>query len=98
MLDALPLPPLAGTRKRAQDLLSQLPDDLRGIDVVFDCRGLVASTRSFADELVSGVLVQRNAHELRFVNVDDLEFARWVDESAAARKVSDRYKVDRRAC
>lgn len=97
MLDALPLPPLAGTRKRAQDLLAQLPENLSEAVVVFDCRGLVAATRSFADELVNGVLVQRNAHELRFVNVDDLTFARWVDESASAHGVSDRYKVDRRA-
>jgi hypothetical protein len=91
------LPPLAGTRKRAQELLSALPDKLVGCTIVVDCRGLVAATQSFADELLQGVLVERNATEMRFTNVDDLKFARWIDERADFHGVSERVKVDRRS-
>ncbi|OFV77031.1 hypothetical protein [Rhodococcus erythropolis] len=97
MVEALPLPPLAGTRKRAQGLLEQLPPDLSGSTVVVDCRGLVAATLSFADELIQGVLVDRKAKEMRFTNVADLKFALWVDQRADFHGVSKQVKVDRKA-
>lgn len=96
MLQALPLPPLAGTRKRAQELLSGLPPRLEGSIVTVDCRGLVAATQSFADELIKVVLVDRDASEMRFTNVDDMKFAQWVDDRAAFHGMTKRVKVDRR--
>lgn len=94
-LPTLPLPPLVGTRRRAQALVHDLPGDLHGAAVVIDCRELVAATESFADELIDLLVLQRGAQRLDFVNVTDSEFANWVDERAAAQGVEDRVTVDR---
>lgn len=94
-MTTLPLPPLVGTRKRAQTLVDAL-GDVEGIDVVVDCRKLVAATESFADELVTVILVRGKASEMHVVNVSDLDFANWVDDRAAVHEVAERVKVDRR--
>lgn len=95
-LQTLPLPALAGTRRRAQSLLSNLPTDLSSATVVIDCRGLVAATESFADEMISELLVERRAQLLKFVNVSDLAFAKWVDDRALFHGVQSKVAVDRR--
>nr|WP_314141084.1 hypothetical protein [uncultured Rhodococcus sp.] len=96
MTTTLPLPPLVGTRKRARTLVESLPPDLESKIVVVDCRDLMAATESFADELITRVLVDRRAAQMHFVNVSDLEFANWADERARFHHVSDRVKIDRR--
>ncbi|MFF0816661.1 hypothetical protein ACFYVR_16140 [Rhodococcus sp. NPDC003318] len=94
-MTTLPLPPLVGTRKRAHTLADLLPGDLAGLEVTVDCRELVAATESFADELITVVVVERNAKKMYFKNVGDFDFANWVDARAAAHKVSGRVSVDR---
>lgn len=95
-MTTLPLPPLVGTRKRARTLAEQLPKEVKGAVVIVDCSDLMAATESFADELITELLVHRGAAEVRFANVSDLEFANWVDERAEFHQMGGRVKVDRK--
>ena len=94
-MTTLALPPMVGSRRRAHVLAEKL-GGLQGVRVVVDCRDLIAATESFADELISEILVARGASEMHFINVSDLEFANWVDEHAKVHGVSTRVKVDRK--
>lgn len=95
-MNTLGLPPLVGTRTRAQALASQLPSDLSDCEVVVDVRDLLAATESFTDELIRQVMKVRHAKKMSFVNVSDLDFANWIDERAKVHGVAERITVDRR--
>ena len=94
-MTTLPLPPMVGSRKRAHVLADSL-GGLQGKRVVVDCRDLIAATESFADELITEILIKRDAAEMHFINVSDLDFANWVDEHARIHDVGQRVKVDRK--
>ena len=83
-------PTLAGSRDKAQELLSTLPMDLSNSDVTLDCGDLIAATASFADELVREILVVRHARSLRAVRLGDEDFSTYLVQRAAAREVGDR--------
>lgn len=89
----LPLPALVGTRNRARALASQLPGDLKGKTVVVDGTNMLASTVSFADELIKQILSSRHAERVEVVNVSDDQFELWIRERAKANGFSDRVTV-----
>ncbi len=89
----LPLPALVGTRNRARALASQLPRDLKGKTVVVDGTNMLASTVSFADELIKQILTSRHADRVEVVNVSDGEFEVWIRERAQANGFADRVSV-----
>lgn len=92
-MTVLDAPSLAGSRDKAQQLLSRLPHDLSNAEVVLDCGGLLAATVSFADELVHEILVVRRARALRVVHVSDVEFSEYLAQRATEHEVSDRLSV-----
>lgn len=94
-MTTIPVPAVAGSRKRAQGLAEPLRSNLSGETIVVDCRNIIAATESFADELLHE-LAGRNPAKIHFANVSDLEFARWIDERAAFHGVSNIVLVDRR--
>lgn len=94
MTATLPLPPLVGTRHRAQALVAQIPDELAGATVIVDGRNLLAATESFADELVQIVVVDRGADMMIVRNVTDPEFAAWIRARAKEHGVADRVRVE----
>ena len=61
VLPPVEMPQLSGGRQRAKALLEPLLDRMAGATVRVDCRGLVAGTASFADELVRTTLVDSKA-------------------------------------
>jgi hypothetical protein len=97
MTATLPLPPLVGTRHRAQALAAKIPDDLTGATVIVDGRNLLAATESFADELVRILVVERHAAMMTVRNITDADFAGWVLERAKTHGVADRVHVEYRA-
>ncbi|WP_238840742.1 hypothetical protein [Prescottella equi] len=70
MTYVLPLPPLVGSRKRAEALCAEIPDDANTVRV--DVRQLVAYTDTFADELVQQITVQRGLTLRMYEHRDDL--------------------------
>lgn len=83
-------PTLAGSRSRAREVVAQLPADLTGVEVVLNCRGLMAAAASFADEIVTQILVDRHAESLRVVDVSDDEFVAYLQARAADHGVLGR--------
>lgn len=88
-------PEAAGTRSRARELLSSLPDDLSDSELIVDLSGVRVATSSFLDELLMIAVVDRGATSVRFLSVPLLA-ANAIDESAADRGIEDRVSVDRR--
>lgn len=87
------LPPLAGSRERAQLLMAALPTDLAGVVVHLRCRSLIAATAAFADELVREIVVIRNADSLVIEEASDEEFLGYARDRAAIHGVADRVSV-----
>lgn len=59
------LPELGGSRLSAADLLkAHLPDDLRGAQVVLDCRAVQSLSQSYSDEICKQLLLLRRAESL----------------------------------
>ena len=85
----LSLPRLVGSRAAAWQLLEPHLQHLENGSVVLNCRDLRSGSPSFADEVVKLVLADGGAHELVLVGASD-DFARYVQESAAARSVQGR--------
>ncbi|WP_179476374.1 hypothetical protein [Mycolicibacterium vinylchloridicum] len=84
-------PVLAGSRPRAQQILSTLPEgDLSDYVVELRCGSLIAAAASFADEIVRTVLVERNAARLEVGNVSDQEFIDYLKDRAEFYGVRDR--------
>ncbi len=89
----LELPVLAGTRRRASQVLSLLPNDLSGRVVQLRGDLLIAGSASFADEIVHTVLVERGAQLLAVASVSDREFIDALRDRVAAHGVDDRLQV-----
>lgn len=92
-MSSLVIPRLAGSRERAVDLTSGLPDDLSGAKVTIDAAGVDAAAQSFADELCKQILETRQAYQLE-VHRASPRFAQYLNSSAARRGVGDRLMVD----
>jgi hypothetical protein len=89
----LETPEHAGTRDQATDLLSVLPKDLEGEQVVLDASPLVVGSPSFLDEVVKQLLVERKAESLQIVGGS--ERARThLRRAAENRNVRERLQVD----
>lgn len=73
MTYVLPLPPLVGTRKRAEALCVEIPDDANTVRI--DVRQLVAYTDTFADELVQQITIERRSKLRMYEHPDDLSQA-----------------------
>lgn len=59
------LPELGGSRLSAADLLGRhVPEDLRGAQVVLDCRAVQSLSQSYSDELCKQLLLLRAADSL----------------------------------
>ncbi len=58
------LPRVASSRGAADSLVADAPDQLHGIVVTLNCRDLFSGTRSFADQLVQRLLIERGAEQL----------------------------------
>lgn len=95
-MSSIVIPRLAGSRERAVDLTSVLPDDLSGSAVTIDAAGVDAAAQSFADELCKQILETRHASSLE-VHRASPRFAQYLNSSAARRGVSERLLVDIRA-
>lgn len=91
-MTTLRLPALVGTRNRARALTRPLPRDLSGKTVVVDGTNMLASTVSFADELIKQIASRHAAH-MEVVNVSDDEFEVWIRERAEANNFADRVTV-----
>lgn len=83
------MPQLSGGRERARALLEPYEGELRGKELLLDCRRLVAGTMSFADELVSGVLERGRAAQL-IVEYADGDFAGYLHDAARDHGVGDK--------
>jgi hypothetical protein len=90
---SLEAPVLAGSRPRAQQILVDLPDNLRGKVVQLHCESLIAGAASFADEIVREVLVKREAQRLEVTGVSDREFIEYLRDRAEVHNVADRLQV-----
>lgn len=87
-------PDHAGSRSLAQELTTDLAEDLSTEAVVLDCAEVVVATPSFLDEFVKQVLVERRASTLEAAHAS----ARTADllvRSATNRAVETRLSVDR---
>ncbi len=88
------LPRVVGTRPSAQAFLREVPQQLSGMDVVLDCRGLMDGTASFADEIVRAVLCERGASSLVALGPGP-DFAEDLISAAQDHDVQDRFKIAR---
>lgn len=95
-MTTLPLPALVGTRNRARALVEDLPADLSQAEVIVDGTDLLASTVSFADELLKQLLGVRRAGRVTIANVSDEEFVTRILERAEANGYSERVAVRKR--
>lgn len=87
----LDVPMLAGSRERARQILTFLPEgDLSDRPVSLYCGSLVAASAAFADEIVHEVLVTRYAAVLQVFGVSDQEFIGHLRDRAEYHAVSDR--------
>ncbi|OBI82703.1 hypothetical protein [Mycobacterium sp. 1245805.9] len=93
MTVSLEAPVLAGSRPRAQQILTQVPVDLSGTVVRLQCDSLIAGAASFADEIVRTILVDRHARRLDITGVSDQEFAGYLRERARVYNVANRLQV-----
>ena len=88
LLPPITMPQLSGGRERAASLLAPIRARLRGASVRIDCRDLVAGTSSFADELVSIVLVQGGA-DLLVIEHAGNDFATFIRDASIDHGVSE---------
>jgi hypothetical protein len=94
-VSSIDAPVLAGSRPRAQQILSMLPDgDLSQYVVKLQCGSMIAAAVSFADEIVRTVLVDRNAARLEVSNASDQEFVDYLRQRAKFYQVEDRLQLD----
>lgn len=85
----LVVPDHAGSRSQAQRLVSCLPADLTGDEVVLDCSEALVATPSFLDEVVKLTLVENGADRLNIVGASQ-RAAELLRRSAANRHVEER--------
>lgn len=76
---------------RAQELVSQLDDDLSENSVTVDWSALLTTSASFTDELVKQLLVERRATLLSMRGASE-RVTFLVRRSARNRKVDDRIR------
>ena len=92
VLPPIAVPQLSGGRERARALLRNVSGKLVGATVVVDFRQMVAGTPSFADELVSRVLVSGGAQGLRAEHVSS-DFGDYLVRAAKDHGVSERLSI-----
>ena len=92
VLPPIEVPQLSGGRERARALVEGLGQRMAGAIIVVDFRRMVAGTPSFADELVTRVLVDGGAAALRAVHVSR-EFREWLLEAARDHGVAERLQT-----
>lgn len=81
--------PLSGTRQRAIDLVSELPEDFSGMIVTVDTSEMKAYAQCFVDELCKQILQVHNAELLKIVHGNETLKSR-VEFSAQLRNFTDR--------
>jgi hypothetical protein len=92
VLPPIEVPQLSGGRERARALVEGLGQRMAGAVIVVDFRRMVAGTPSFADELVTRVLVDGGAAALRAVHVSR-DFAEYLLEAARDHCVAERLQT-----
>ena len=92
VLPPIEVPQLSGGRERARALVQALGHRMTGATVVVDFRRMVAGTPSFADELITCVLVAGGAAVLRVEQVTR-EFAEYLLEAARDHGVAERLQI-----
>ena len=92
VLPPIEVPQLSGGRERARALVEGLGQRMAGAVIVVDFRRMVAGTPSFADELVTRVLVDGGAAALRAEHVSR-EFAEYLLEAARDHGVAERLQT-----
>lgn len=91
-LPTIDVPQLSGGRDRARALVSGLAGRIAGAVVVVDFRSMVAGTPSFADELVSLLLGETGARQLRAEHVSEA-FGTYLVDAARDHGVSERLSI-----
>jgi len=87
------IPRVAGSRRRAEIVSSDLPPDLSSVTVEVFAAEVTSASQSFADELCTQILVER--HALRLVVHDaSPRFANYLNTSARLRDVAEHLSVD----
>lgn len=92
VLPPIAVPQLSGGRERARALLRDVSGKLSGATVVVDFRQMVAGTPSFADELISRVLVAGGAQQLLAQHVS-ADFRSYLLRAANDHGVSERLSL-----
>jgi hypothetical protein len=92
VLPPIEVPQLSGGRERARALVEGLGQRMAGAVIVVDFRRMVAGTPSFADELVTRVLVDGGAAALRAVHVSR-DFSEYLLEAARDHGVAERLQT-----
>lgn len=92
VLPPIEVPQLSGGRERARALVDGLGQRMAGAVIVVDFRRMVAGTPSFADELVTRVLVDGGAAALRAVHVSR-DFGEYLLEAARDHGVAERLQT-----
>jgi hypothetical protein len=92
VLPPIEVPQLSGGRERARALVEGLGQRMAGAVIVVDFRHMVAGTPSFADELVTRVLVDGGAAALRAVHVSR-DFSEYLLEAARDHGVAERLQT-----
>ena len=92
VLPPIEVPQLSGGRERARALVDGFADRMVGATIVVDFRRMVAGTPSFADELVTRVLVDGGAAVLRAEHVTR-EFGEYLLEAARDHGVAERLQT-----
>ncbi len=86
------LPRLIGSRESADDLLEPLLDDLRGAELLVDCRELLTASPSFADQLVGSSLGEGGAAGLTLLSPPP-SFRADIEKAASKRGLASRVTV-----
>ena len=81
--------PLSGTRQRAEDLVSELPDDLSGATVIVDVSRMQSYAQCFIDELCKQILQVHQAESLRILHGNEILKSSF-SFSAQLRSLTDR--------
>ena len=92
VLPPIEVPQLSGGRERARALVDGLRHRMTGATIVVDFRRMVAGTPSFADELVTRVLVDGGAALLRAEHVRQ-DFGEYLLEAARDHGVAERLQT-----
>ena len=92
VLPPIEVPQLSGGRERARALVDGLGSRMAGAVIVVDFRRMVAGTPSFADELVTRVLVDGGAAALRALHVSR-DFGEYLLEAARDHGVAERLQT-----